>query len=214
MTPIRYLLGIDVESTGGCLKTNFMPRFGAALVDIETLETVQRFSTFVKPPTPAHTWEKRCLDEFWTKPDMMPKYQEILHNMNCVTTPTPDEAGVLFMEWINILVGKYGQDSMMVVSDTAGYDYAWLQSILPAGMSMLYLFGHYVPTFAASNFYGGVAMVTPVEQVFGTMEACCNKLSIQKPTNGVVHDHNPMNDAETIAYEAASIIRHVSSLRN
>lgn len=220
---VTHFVGIDVEGTGQCMRTNFMPRFGAAVVEIETGECLERFCTFVKPPSPEHGWEQRCLDEFWLrKPEpgatearlaeiaaVTAKYHEICAAVP--TAPTPDEAGQLFMAWIGTLVARFGAQSLMFVSDTAGYDYAWLSTVLPKGTSLLYAFGSYRPVFACSNFYGGVAGVTPTHSLWGLLGACAEKLNIEKPASPTaVHDHNPMNDAETIAYEAAAIVREVN----
>jgi hypothetical protein len=221
---IKYFLGFDVEGSGQCMKTNFMPRFGLALVEIATGQLVERYGSFVKPPTPEHGWELRCLEEFWLKKldatatpkqiedarQIKLKYEEIIANLP--SAPTPDEAGLAFVEWINKLVAKYGKTTIMLASDTAGYDYAWLSSILPAGTSLLYLFGEYRPTFAVSNFYGGVAGLTPTKSLWGLFNACVSKLGIEKPAcANIEHDHNPMNDAATIAYEAAAIVRFLDS---
>lgn len=221
---VRYFVGYDVEATGQCMRTNFMPRFGAAVVEIATGECVDRFGTFVKPPTPEHGWEQRCLDEFWLRkpgPDATPeqiadieavakKWREINDAMD--TAPTPDEAGRAFVAWIDGLVARYGADSLMLVSDTAGFDYAWLTTVLPPGKSLLYLFGQYRPTFACSSFYAGVARSTPIRSLWGHLNACAKSLGIGRPQSpSAVHDHNPVNDAETIAYEAAAIVRHIDA---
>lgn len=206
---VTHFVGIDVEGTGQCMRTNFMPRFGAAVVEIETGVCVDRFCTFVKPPSPSHGWEQRCLDEFWLKtPEMAQKHAEIVAALE--TAPTPDEAGAAFMTWIGTLVARFGADALMFTSDTAGYDYAWLSSVLPKGTSLLYAFGSYRPVFACSNFYGGVAGVTPRRSLWGLLGSCAERLGIEKPASPTaVHDHNPMNDAETIAYEAGAIVRAV-----
>ena len=211
-TGIKYMLGIDVESTGQCMRTNFMPRFGAALVCIESGATLEKFSTFVLPPTREHVWEPRCLSEFWLTPSVRPRYDEILKALttDAENTPTLEKAGENFVEWIQELCTRYGSDTMMIVSDTAGYDYAWLQTAMPAGTSLQYVFNNvYRPTMAVSNFYGGVARTTPETALFDLLGLCCRHLGIEKPVTpgGVVHDHSPQNDAETIAYEACAVFR-------
>jgi hypothetical protein len=140
MSGVTHLIGFDVEATGQCMRTNFMPRFGAAVVEIATGECVDRFSTFVQAPTPQHGWEKRCVDEFWTKtPEIAEKYAEIMNALG--TAPKPDEAGLAFVAWIDALVARLGSHALMFVSDTAGFDYAWISTVLPAGKSLLYAFG-------------------------------------------------------------------------
>jgi len=138
-TKLRYFIGYDVEATGQCMKNNFMCRFGASLVEIKTGKQLSRFSTFCKPPSDKHGWEQRCLDEFWFKPDIKPLYDEIVAALP--TAPTLAQAGNLFVSWINKQITEYGGESLMFVSDTAGFDYAWLSTALPGGMSLLYLFG-------------------------------------------------------------------------
>lgn len=208
-TGLKYVLGYDVEATGQCMRLHFMPRFGAALVEIASLKTVATFSRFCAAP-PGRTWEKRCLDEFWLKPDNKAQYDEIVEGLK--TAPSLEQAGLDFVEWVRELQARLGTDSMMLGSDTAGFDYAWLTSALPPGTSLLYLFGPYRPTMAVSNFYGGVARVTPTQSFWGLLGSCCDVLHIEKPKAAVPHDHNPEHDAETIAFEAASVIRHLDTL--
>jgi hypothetical protein len=66
--------------------------------------------------------------------------------------------------------------------------------------------------FACSSFYAGVANVTPSRSLWGHLSACSDRLGIKKPKSPTAtHDHNPQNDAETIAYEAAAIVRSVDA---
>lgn len=207
-TGLTHFLAIDTEATGQCMKLHFMPRFGAALVEISTGKKMDSFSTFCAQP-PNTTWEPLCLDEFWLKPHNKQQYDDIIEGLK--TAPSLDEAGQAFWIWTQGLVAQYGRDAMMIVSDTGGADYARLSAALPAGVSLLYIFGKYRPVLTSTSMFAGIGRTMPTNSYWGLLDSACFVLGIARPHAEVPHDHNPEHDAEVIAFEAAAIVRYLDS---
>lgn len=154
-TTAKYFLGFDIDVTGHCMKTNFMPRFGAKLVEVSSGKVMETFETFCRPgdsdADAGLVWCPDHLQSFWIP--RRERYDRVVKE--CARAPTPARAGELFVEWIKVISDRYGSGSIMLVSECAGIDYAWISTVLPKGTSLLYLFGRYTPIFASTGFYWG-----------------------------------------------------------
>lgn len=205
---MKFFLAIDVETSGQCLKRNFMPCLGAALIEVSSCTEKSRFLTYIQQPEDSE-WEQRALDEFWLKPENIAHHHEILKILKSSETPTREAAMAAFLSWVRSVCDQYGAENITCISDTAGFDYSWLSRYLPDGLSPNYLFGSYQPWRDVSSFHMGIAHTTPSMSLWGAEERAFKALGVPTPTLDVVHDHRPDNDAAVIGLMAAHVAREV-----
>ncbi len=157
------LLAVDVETSGPCVKKNFMIELGAALVDLDlydpadpTASVVARFGSYIKRPLGGE-WDNKCLKEFWMNHKMVhpDKFKEVQTVIKNPETPTEDLVGYNFIAWLESQ-GCRGSRPFTLVTDNPAFDFVWLQRILPPGEPLLYLSGGYgSDPIDTNSFYAG-----------------------------------------------------------
>jgi len=201
------VFAIDLEATGQCTKTNFVTQIGACCIDsakYDPLNTgaciVSRFSTYLQQPA-GRGWEERCVSEFWAK------HPEQWEKTKRGVAEAPADGVERFLAWI-----KETQDpdaaKNVLVCDNSAYDFVFLDSVLPPGRSLLYLFGDYENSPMDTHSYSlGVA-----ERNIALGEGCNKadkgalaRLNTVFPTFPVEHDHDAGNDAQVINLKFAHI---------
>jgi len=202
----KYLLACDVEASGMGVRENSLIQIGFCLVRVSDGTIVSRFSSYVQQP-PNTKWEERCVREFWEKhPDQFERAKQGVSK-----APPADEVARNLLEWVRTNVTDI--TTTRLITDTAGFDLAWLDWLL-GDRSHLYLFEH-----------DGVPVKTDVLDVGswylglgGEMdpEASSKKAVLRAlgkdafPDFGVVHDHDAANDAALIALRAAWVMRSMA----
>ena len=182
----------DGEFTGPCTKLHALVALGAACVDLQTGELLEKFMTHVRIPE-GRVWDVETVEEFWKK-DGAPFYAEILREQP--TAPCSSGAGILFCQWFDQCVAKYKERGRIcLLSDTAGVDFSWLETILPQPRAAKTLTGKYTPTINTAFFYLGLAQCLPQESLSNSENIVLKYLDVEKPDFGVAHDHDPSNDA-------------------
>lgn len=192
----KYFLAVDVETTGRCIQENHLAAVGAALVDASVAppKVVDEFLVYLKMPK-EKKWEQRCLDEFWLKPENKQVYETTKAEIEDENCPTVKKGMDAFQSWV--LRATAGRD-VLLVSDTAGFDFGWIDAHL-SGTSSLYLLGTYKPTRDMSSWCVGVSGVSPFDAVWDSKKLACKQLKMEPPVFPEhLHDHNPSNDAKTI----------------
>lgn len=212
----RYLLAIDVEASGRNVETNFMPAFGACVVDVEEKRVVNEFLAYLEQP-PGTEWEQRCLDEFWNNAnygkDGKTQMQLLVEARERHGTEPCEAAIRRFVDWAQSMSKRY-KDELLVVSDTAAFDTTWMNVYLSKYnrpnqcVSLLYLTGEYRPVRDVSSFYHGAA---------GRLQAWGGAKRVMERVQGsnewpawvtaVEADHNPLNDAKHIGLQAVHVVR-------
>jgi DNA polymerase III epsilon subunit-like protein len=201
----RYLV-VDIETKGQHQTKNDMLCFGACIANSLTKEIEVEFQIYLKPKISNDDgWEQRCLDEFWNKPENI----ETKNNMLQTITEhgvEPSKAMHMFYNWINNR-SKEEKDSMIVVTDTSGYDIGFLNHYLSEANlpSMNYIIGNeYRPSRDSSSFHMGIANQLPSQGLWGAEQAALKKLGHSPELlkkNPYKASHVPVEDAKSIAWE-------------
>ncbi len=196
---------VDIESTGQHLTRNAMIAFGFSIQDGEEKE-LDTFVAYLSVPE-GREWEKRCVDEFWSKEQDTLAY--ITERMK-----DPKEEMERFATWLDEMDTKYKGD-LVVLSDNGGYDYAWIDEYLSAFTKRPSIYYRLKGVDAESGeknygfrrtwdtnsmYHGALTELRPTEYIQWSLEKeLGNKQDTYK------HDHNPLNDARCIALD---YIRH------
>jgi inhibitor of KinA sporulation pathway (predicted exonuclease) len=195
-----YYFAIDVETTGQFITKNAMIAFGCTIMDQEMKE-VEKFSSYLRIPEDRN-WEDRCVNEFWSKqPNTLDYIKKHMKN--------PRIEMMRFSDWMDDMDIKYGS-TMIVLSDFAMYDIAWINLYLDLFTDRWALYymlapkenwkdGEKVYWFRRiwttdSVYHGALMNQNPDKYIQWNLE---KELNIQndKWTN----DHDPLNDARNIA---------------
>lgn len=193
---ITHTLGIDVETSGQGLRTNFMTCFGAAIVDVKTKTVVSTFKSWLKQPENT-CWETRCLVEFWEKnPEL---YKNTLEHIK--TADSREIVMPLFKKWV---LENTKDKKTMICFDTPGFDQAWIDYYLE-DTSCLYLLGYYQQPTDISSYMRGFAKA-PFNS--NSKKSFVSATGKEFPVWSVSHDHDPVNDATCIALNAAWVIEN------
>lgn len=224
-----HILAFDVETTGPNLQTNFCPEFGAALVSIETGWPVWKFHTYCAQPA-GRGWDQDTLNDFWLV-KARERYDIIVANVTSdPLPPLPQDAMRTFVKAVRLAVETHvpgGVKSVIVVSDTAGFDCEWMDSMMPpdAAPSMRSLLDSKVdrPLRDVSSVYFGIAGYTSSDDVPrdvetgkrpGSYELACKALGVEQVKTVCDHTHDPTDDAVFIAQRAAHITRELRLRKN
>ena len=216
---VTHILAFDVETTGPNLQTNFCPEFGAALVCVETGWPVWRFHTYCAQPA-GRGWDQHTLTDFWLV-KAREKYDDIVTHVT--SAPLPQDAMRTFVKAVRLAVETHvpgGLKSVIIVSDTAGFDCEWMDSMMPpdAAPSMRSLLDSKVdrPLRDVSSVYFGIAGYMSSDDVPkdvetgkrpNSYELACKALGVETVKTVCEHTHNPTDDAVFIAQRAAHIER-------
>jgi len=164
-------------------------------------------------------WESRCFAEFWNKEDEHggTPLRRLIALQGKYGTLSLRDAIDEFLEWTAAMYTRFERDGnkIMVVVDTAAFDTTWLNDALAKYSngrvpSLLYLRGDhkYRPVRDVTSFHMGIARQTPAMGFFGADKAALKTLAIDEwpaSVRAIEHDHNPLNDAKSIALKAAFI---------
>lgn len=226
---IKYLLSVDIETTGQTPITGTMIELAAALVSLESKEVVStRYYYFGEDDV---IWCARTLLEFWNELKMGKDGKtplELLRERverDQVPVTTRRDAALDFVTWArNIYDEEDG--AVMAITDTSGFDASFISHLLAEhenakewaiGKSMPYslnyLFGEYQPVRDINSFYLGAGGTL---KKWGARDAMKQRFAKQIAAAGgsadgdpapwaqkFPHDHNPLNDARKIGLWAA-----------
>lgn len=202
------IFAIDLEAAGQCPKENFVTQIGACCIDSSKYDpeeplscVVSKFSTYLRQPE-GRVWEERCVKEFWEK---HPEQWEITKRG---VLDAPADAVGNFLKWV-----KENQDpdaaKNVLVCDNGAFDFAFLQSVLPPGRALLYLFGDYENSPIDSHSYSlGAAERNVASHADGCNRAdkgALKRLKTEFPKFGVEHDHDAGNDAVVVGLKFTHI---------
>lgn len=194
---VQLVLAVDFEGAGGVISKHGITRVGASLHDLDTGKKLAGFNSYVNRK--GYEWEERCVEEFWKKNPKL--YKETLEETEKATM-SPYEVIAEFIEWAQ---QKVGDNDCYLISDNVAYDIALLRYF--STIDIMYIFGKYQSVRDISSAYVGMAMlqekVKCTSQTSGKRMKALTYLTDKKdfPDFGVTHDHNPENDAATMAYQ-------------
>jgi DNA polymerase III epsilon subunit-like protein len=177
-------VGVDIETTGPNMATNYMIAFGAYAISYDPVNnvatSVDKFYGAMSPPTKLlHGFDEKCYAEYWSKqPDLLKKFEQ--------DAKDPREVMPAFYAWISKL------SNVIIVSDFPEYDVAWINMYLAlyASKGPLYLLGGFNPTIAIDDIYRGNLNAGG----WGVTKRISDKYGFT-PKN---ETHHPTEDAEAI----------------
>ena len=203
---MKYYIDIDVESTGFSLKKHAMIAFGAVIWNDKSTE-IDTFLGCMKVPRD-RGWEKDCLNNFWKKDGA-----ESLKIIKA-KEKNPREVMSKFVVWLDKWQMKYQKD-LIILSDTAGYDYSWINTYLceftnrhtieyrckPNGVY------RYHRILSTGSIYVGV-LTSKTGENHESISELEDKMKIK---NGKWNnDHNPLNDARNIVANYLIYLKNIN----
>jgi len=218
---LTHIICLDVETTGQSPRSADMVELAACVWRIGDAKPADRkyyFFGLDKARWCPVTW-----DEFWNNPDKgkdgkspVKRLRERLRDDQVPTTPLGQAAvdfTVWAREWHDRTDGK-----LIVLTDTSGFDYAFVTDMLarvvalPSDLentalplSLNYLFGKYQPVRDINSWYMGLGGSL---QKWGCRDRMAAQLGVDWPAWVLAweHDHNPQNDAASIAAKAVYVL--------
>src|SRR3990172_6358829 len=166
-TPGTWILAVDVEVSGMSLIDNFVIEFAAVVQRVGATEPFSEFYRYLgRDPPPNKKWGQMTLRGFWLNPEKgvdgktpFAELEERCKNLK----PVPRlEAIRAFVDWARVMRMRIPvADRVIVVSDTAGFDYAWLSMLMSelksadddSDCNLDHLFCEYQPVCDMSSFY-------------------------------------------------------------
>ncbi|MBP9692621.1 MAG: hypothetical protein KBD90_04740 [Alphaproteobacteria bacterium] len=182
----HHVLAVDVEVSGCSLTQNGIVSIGASLQDQDSNE-LHAFQVNVQLPE-GRIYEEKCLKEFWRKNKKIYAFVQ----QNAIS---PLMAMEQFDQFLTQVETTYPE--LILVSDNPGLDIAWLNLYLAQYTDRLSL------SYAANQTYRTIWDTQSMQKVLlsqrGDFDSTCGlpkKLGFKSKW---VYDHNPLNDARTIA---------------
>lgn len=205
----EYVLTYDVESTGRSLKHHFMPDIGLSVVNVPEERVVATFQSYVAQPE-GRGWEPRCLEEFWLQEKNKQIYEQLLAGIK--TAPPPEKVVLALVQFVREHAPK---NRTTVVSDTAGYDHAWLDLLLadhPEQLSTQYLLdGSYRTPRDLNSMMLGASRYPTLLHLQSIKGLTKDVIGVVWPNNPLFkHSHRAVSDAAFIGLNTARFLNHVA----
>lgn len=179
--PKTIYIGVDIETSGSNMATNYMIAFGAYAISADGTFVDKYYAAMTPPTKLLHGFDEKCYAEYWSKqPDLLKKFEQDAKDPRVVM---PE-----FYNWINKLT-KY---NISIVSDFPEYDVAWINMYLAqyAGKDPLYLLCGFSPAISCDDTYRGNLNAGG----WGVTKRITDKYGFA-PKN---ETHHPTEDAEAI----------------
>lgn len=211
MSADHFFLGVDIETSGPNHHTHALLAIGAAVVNADTFQTVDTFRVlFPLPKEQDRSWDERTYREFWScarKENNGNTPLSLLQSLQQQYGVSQPRDGLQqFWTW---LTSVSRDKDVVICTDTSGYDIGWLESRLGyfgIADSMLTCTGKYKPIRNVSNYADGVMgrnYFTNEDTSRDTLVKLGASQYMLNVYDLLVHDHDPVNDAITIATEGA-----------
>ena len=210
LPPPRYLLAVDVETSGKSMRTNFLVQVGLALVEVQSGALLARFTSYVAQPD-GTTWEQRCLEQHWYKyPDLYEKAKIGLLNADSDAV-----VAARLLDWVRAAV--IDPANTRLVTDTPGFDLGWLNWLLGTqSRSYSYLFEDsnggllYRDALDVGSWFLGLGGECDPEA--SSQAAALKALDVKsEPKFEFQHTHDAADDAANIAVRAAWVMRSMAA---
>lgn len=207
-----YTLAIDIETSGPSTVIHDLLAYGAVVMRISDKEIMSRLKVYIKPRGGAIRWDPST-EKFWN--ENMKVKTEMLEGIEREGKTRHEAAKVLF-EWVS----AFGDDinkKNTVISDTAVFDLEFMNLLLTESgyPAMNYIFGEYRPSFCTTSYHRGVGGMLYSDGPWGAEKAACKTLALPdlEKQCPFPSDHDPINDASSIAWVHVSIMHEVARKR-
>jgi DNA polymerase III epsilon subunit-like protein len=186
-------IAVDIEATGASYKKHKVLSVGFVVGDGTVVLERKRFNVLAlwKPVEEGGDFEARCINEFWSKMDEKTKEE-------CKRDAVEDFVAWKAIEgWLNEMEHKY--EKIEFLTDNASFDIARIDYCLDKYCDRLPMrfstTGKYRAIYSADDMY---------EMLSSEQRAICDKQIAEI----VVHDHNPVNDAEYVYMQYVMVMKY------
>lgn len=194
------LLVFDCEFDGPSVRTHNMFAFGGVAISVSTKRLHGGIFRMVKERN--ENRDPKTM-EFWNAPEQADMYKK-LHEKPMYMAEAMNDV----KNWIDSLKEMFPKHNFMFASDCIPADMKWMDTELCEHVGP-YVLGH--KGFDIYT-YLSAALKVPRHKVWGAIEPLIDQGVICSKADGVVHDHNPYNDAMYEAVMAVDAIRLVHGM--
>lgn len=200
-------IAYDFEAPGGIPGKHAFSQLGAVLFNMSTGKVLRTFNHYAN--LTGYCFEERCVREFWSK--FPQRHAETIEE--CSKSPlSPYDVVALFhqtcLEWVR----EY--PNTIMITDNAGYDAALLKFFSP--VDTMYFLGPCQCMLDTRATYLGM---TRLPVTYARWDSNPYKYLVAAfpsipplNTEGVSHDHHPVNDATVIAMKWHHINKHLHKM--
>lgn len=208
----RYVGGVDIETLGPDPCKHALVGIGAMVIDMATNRGVEYFSCFMRIDEGAgYGYDPWCKQDYWDNHAKFPMNVEIKKRFE--TSNLSTAAGVrLFAEWMDACDAEYGEKGIHWVSDTIGYDTAWISHHFGVQLGRCpidFVRGdprQYRSFKHANDFAKGVLGIEAFGD--GNWRDKLRARGVEMPAESE-HCHNPRDDAGYIAKTYTGALRYL-----
>ena len=196
-------LTIDFESFGGIPSEHGFARMGAVIV--KNGQVVSSFESFAY--SESFKKDERCISEFWEKQVPREVYNNTLKQIADKSNPNCWGVVENFWEWVDKTIKENNLSYVLPIGDNLPFDVGILQYF--SNRDVCRPFGYYCEWIDVCSYYMGVgqiplngknsALVSSKRAAVSELKFKLNSPNLTLPEFEVEHDHNPVNDATSIA---------------
>lgn len=209
----KYVMALDIESLGPDVFVHALVAIGAVVVEVSTNKVVEYFSCYMNIGDD-YGYDPVCREEYWDNHEKFP--MNIIIKERFTTSNISTQEGIkLFANWLDACESKYANKGKMhFVTDTIGYDAAWITHHFAKWLGRLPLdhqFGDpklYRSLKHTNDFAKGVLGAESFSEG-SWREKLVNK-GVELPDDSM-HCHDPKKDAEYIAKTYVACLRYLIS---
>lgn len=216
---ITHILAVDCEVSGMNFFVHSLLEMGAAVIEVETGNVVSQFHRYFGIENVE--WQEDTKKEFWDNPKHGDGTKTPLELMVARGSDSVSKSNGIhdFVEWAREIDKNLpDKHRIVVVSDTAGFDYSWISfhmsdcfSRKGDAPSLDYLFGKWQSVKEITSFYRGILRDPYSKSGKESFLAAFADYDIPQNVREPLYDHNPKNDATFIAVRAAYAIKQIQN---
>ncbi len=207
-----YILTLDIETSGPSTVAHDLLAFAAVVMRIADKKILSGLKVYLKPKTDKIRWDPDT-EKFWN--ENMKVKTEMLAAIDR-EGKMRYEAAKAFVEWAAAF-GKDINDKTTIVTDTVGFDPEFVDVLLTESgyPALSTLFGEYKPLFDSPSSPRGVGGMLYSDGPWGAEKAACKTLGLPdlEKQCPFPSDHDPINDASSVAWMHVSILHEVAKRR-
>lgn len=217
---LTHIMCFDVETTGQNVHTSEILELAATVWKIGDKSPLSQLYYWFGTPK---KWCPKTREEFWDNPDKgengLTPYEALKSRLYTTDIEPTSEAlaAVKLTAWAREWYKKT-DGGIIVLTDTSGFDYQFITDLLslvdhmPTALdsdglspplSLSYLFGKYQPVRDINSWYLGMGGTM---QKWGSRDRMLARLGVEFPEWVAAYEHNPQNDANSIAAMASFIL--------